>query len=350
MGFYQGRINAINHQVTQKKSELRDLLIKIDDLSEKADGMVVEIKSLLASAGKSDTSMSLRSVNNNSSSDILVDILLKKGAITKDGKTYEIMIGNTTYKITPQMKNGLLVYKINYGKRSVFCSLYQPNDGNLTNISSTITLLGGDGEYVNGSIGKSAWNPENVSVPAGSILIAPFSGSKTNKTNESDVMACSSLTEYLFASDTNNLQRRVICHSDGALVATRTINNNPGYFTDIAFINGATTQSNNCHDLATYSAFKDMNVTYVITQKGWGRNGHASNDAAKVSAINLANSHQAKTITFISNDEALITELKDVSEIDTEKKNWQKNNSELSGHGNAWYLLNNLLSIDALFD
>lgn len=275
-------------------------------------------------------------------------MLIKHGAKPTGNNTYEIVIDDVKYEY--DIKNNFLFINGNQIK----CDFYLSNKHDMnSNITSTVTLLGGTGERSAGPIDTDGKRTDkamrdDVSISENALLIVPYTGVWDQALETYGVVGSSHFSEKIFDINSNTVERSIIGLSEGGNVGAKAISENPGLYNRMVFLNSATTPRSGggtCIKNGNYAAFNDVEIMYIETIDGW------SYDPQKNTIIGSMleftnNGIDPSNITLISNDTNL-NNLVDRYSLGINVDNSlnmaaSSGNIRYSGHGpGGWEVLNN---------
>ena len=224
-------------------------------------------------------------------------MLIKHGAKPTGNNTYEIVIDDVKYEY--DIKNNFLFINGNQIK----CDFYLSNKHDMnSNITSTVTLLGGSGDHYTGPIGDKRMR-NDISISENALLIVPYSDSD-QPLKTYGVVGSSHFSEKIFDVNSQTVERSIVGISEGGNIGAQAISENPGLYKKMVFVNSATTPRSGggtCIKNGNYAAFNDVEIMYIETIDGW------SYDPQKNTIIGSMleftnNGIDPSNITLISND------------------------------------------------
>ena len=273
-----------------------------------------------------------------------IAMLLSKRGAKLNGNMYEITIKGKTYRYNAD--TGMMVSSDN---KKFYCCFYATNNSQSTmkfNNSITILATGKGGTHIS----ADCIDPSRNVVCDNTLIITPYTTNKNPNTGNTENIGASSvaastlLGDYLFDIPADGT-RSIVGFSAGSAVTTRTVAANPKLYDNVVFVNGST------HSMAggailkdnNYSAFKDTNVYYLETEKGW----FSSTATGRNKQIGVTNSINALTkagvpsssITLVTNDKVLASSANKNINISTSMPN-TCSDGKLYGHS-PWRVFNN---------
>lgn len=230
---------------------------------------------------------------------LLEELLIKKGAKKIGDNLYQVNINGTNYSYN--VSSGWMT---DSNKRKFKCHFYVSGENlGANNIRNSITILatGKKSPVANDRI------KTDLDFCKNSLLITPYTDCKQNMSAK-NVAASTRLGDYLFDIPENGVHS-IIGYSAGSSSSTKTIVYDQDLYKNVVYVNGS---SHNMWATSTikeedYSAFKDMNVTYMITNEGgWGPNG-VNNPSSITSSIRsmIAGGVKGENISVVSNDSGI---------------------------------------------
>ena len=262
----------------------------------------------------------------------MASYLQARGAKQVAPGIYELNIDGETYRYNVNDRR----MTIGNNKTSYKCDFYVAKDHKDGPVSSTVTLLGGTNERYSGPVAQGKLS-DNISLDKNALLIIPYKGDYNNKLTGYDVITSNKFGEKVFGT-TGDVTRSIAGCSEGAQIASITVSENPGVYDNVVFINGGTRYDSDPNYSSVkpggFEGFKDTNVVYIITRKGWNIN-------STVASINdmIANGVNPNNITLITNDSNLSNSVN--QSINFVNAMPEASGNLYNGHGSgSWDVLN----------
>lgn len=224
---------------------------------------------------------------------------LEKNGATKTGdNTYKITMGGKTY--TYNVKSGTISVAGSSG--SIYAKFYATSDANLSNITNTITIMGGSGSV------DTSWGTKDlttgVKADSSSLIILPYGEGIMNKTE--CVAGATRVGNFMTGGKNKSMSNSIIGYSLGGHIATRAITQNPGLYDAVVYVNsGAFTSDLSVNQIdrsgGNYNAFKDMQIIFFE-----GSGDKFTNSAAKTIDVLTGKGVPKSNFYIYTNDKTLI--------------------------------------------
>ena len=197
---------------------------------------------------------------------------LEKNGATKTGdNTYKVTMGGKTY--TYNVKSGV----VSYNGQSLYAKFYATSGTDLSNITNTITIMGGSGA-VDTNHGSSDLTT-GVRADSSSLIILPYGEGVSSKSE--CVAGATRVGNFMAGGKSKSMSNSIIGYSLGGHVATKAITQNPGLYDAVVYVNsGAFTSDLSVNQIdrsgGNYNAFKNMKIIFFE-----GSGDKFTNSAAK---------------------------------------------------------------------
>ena len=136
-------------------------------------------------------------------------------------------MGGKTY--TYNVKSGV----ITYNGQSLYAKFYATSGSDLSNITNTITIMGGSGA-VDTNHGSSDLTT-GVRADSSSLIILPYGEGVSNKSE--CVAGATRVGDFMAGGKSKTMSNSIIGYSLGGHVATKAITQNPGLYDAVVYVN-----------------------------------------------------------------------------------------------------------------
>ena len=188
------------------------------------------------------------------SSDKLAELLVKNGATKVNDKysIYKITIDGKSYEYNT-VSGEVKVY--GEGGYKTKCRFYASSDTDFSQITNTITFMGGSGKRT-----EPPSEALNMSINKNSLVILPVCDSPLRATNK--IGGCTRIGDFMAGGKNKNITNSVSGYSLGGIASFAAVADNPGLYQKIVTVNAGAYYSNNGGKFIDNnpSAFKDVEI------------------------------------------------------------------------------------------
>lgn len=187
-------------------------------------------------------------------------MLEKNGAKKIDENVYQIKIGNKIYKYN--VKSSVITEDGERG--SLYAKFFATENADFSNITNTITLMGGSGAVDRNAVDSNLNN--GVKVNNNSLIILPYGEGIFNKSHL--VAGSTRIANFMAGGTSKTIKNSIVGYSLGGQIAAKAVVSNKNLYKTIVFVNSAPYQSQTGRGVipdnqTTYDAFKNVNIIFL---------------------------------------------------------------------------------------